>query len=184
MYAIRSYYELLGLLLGEVLHQLACRLRMLGMLGHDHAAQVDVGAAILLVGKVDGHRLGGRALLRIGQHDAVVVTVAQRQVADAFLDGLDLVTVVALGLARQVGLDALQPGLGLGLPMVGYHAGHQSNVVLVLAAAGADAALVLGIGQLLVADGIQLAKAILRAVDAAHPSGQCEPAVIWRNNFV
>ena len=76
--------------------------------------------------------------------------VAERQVALAFADRLDLGPVVALGLACEIGLEVLQPGFGAVAAVMGDHRSDQRHLIDMGAAAGTYAAFPFRIGQLLI----------------------------------
>lgn len=90
---------------------------------------------------------------------------------------LDLGAVVAGRLAGQVVAQTFEPLLGRFLALVGDHGGEQGDIVDVLAAAGADASLPLGIGKLVVGDGILL-DAILGGVDHAGTGRHANPVAL------
>jgi len=58
----------------------------------------------------DPHRLGRRALLRVGHHLAGDAGIADGTVTPARRNRLDLITVAAVGLSGQVGRQTLTPG--------------------------------------------------------------------------
>ena len=137
---------------GQVFHENDGVVAVLGVFGHGRPGDVDVRAAGALVGEHHAHLLHGRALVRFVRLDQArhVVGVGQRHAAFARGHGLDLVGVAALGRARHVVHHALEPGLALGVAQALDHGGEQRQVVGVRARAGADQALELGVGQLLV----------------------------------
>ena len=79
--------------------------------------------------------------------------------------------------ARQVGFEAVEPGLGVLRPVVGDHRGDQRDVISMLAGADADLSAPLRVGELLVSDGVLL-DPILRGVDDAGAAREAEPLVL------
>ena len=80
------------------------------------------------------------------------------------------------GLCARLALSPLSHCLGRRLALVGDDRGEQRGVVDVLARADADLALPLGVGQLLVGDGVLL-HALLGRVDDARAHGDAEPVI-------
>src|SRR5690606_17397073 len=150
------------------------------MLGESRARDVDVGATVFRIGEqnLDGVRpfLLLRLLLVL-HHQADIIGVAEAKIAFASKDRAGLVAVTAIGLGGQVFLHALQPFLGLLLAIVGDHRGDQRDVVHVLAAAHANLAFPLGVGELFIGDRV-LIDAILGGVDDTATHGQAEPVTL------
>ena len=114
-------------------------------------------------------------LLLVRRHLAHVVGVAERHVADPFVDRLRLGPIVALGLAGEIGLDALEPLLGLGLAPVRDDLGEVGDVVAVLARTRAHAPPELRVGEI---GGVRdLVFAYPGPVGERHarPRGEAEP---------
>ncbi|MNI27833.1 hypothetical protein D3C73_815890 [compost metagenome] len=132
------------------------------MRGHGGAADVHVRAAAFLVGERRADDLDGIApLARVGAglgvlHVAHVVGVGQADVANAAQDVASHVAVAARGLASQVGFHAAQPFFGGFGAVMRNHGGDHGGVVGVLARTDADLALPLRVGQVFVAEGLQL----------------------------
>ena len=113
-----------------------------------------------------------------GRHVAHVVAVAERHVAFALMDGLDLGAVVALRSARQVGLDAQRPFLRPFGPFGGDDRGKKRDVVDVLSRTGTDASLETGGDKILVVGDLARLNARLVRVDHPRPGGQAEPQAL------
>src|SRR5690606_34576471 len=92
-------------------------------------------------------------------------------------DRLRLIAVSAGGLAREIGLQPLHPLFRRLFAVMGDQRGEERDVVLMLAAAYADLALPLGIGQFLIGDGVLL-HAVLGGVDHASARRQAEPVAL------
>jgi hypothetical protein len=131
---------------------------------HRRARHVDLRAAALERGQ---DHLDGVAPLpligpaRAAPHQPDIVGVGDADVADAAHDVARDVAVAARGLARQVGLDAAEPGLGARLAIPRQVRGDQRRVVGMLTGAEADVAFPGGVGQLLVGERRQ--RQVLRA---------------------
>ncbi len=84
-------------------------------------------AAILGIGEKHLDGAGPFLLLRllcVGQHQADIIGVAERQIAFAGPDRLGLAAVVAVGLAHEIVLQARQPFLGRFRTIMGDHGGE------------------------------------------------------------
>ena len=119
----------------------------------------------------------GLALGFLVVHQRPVIGVADADVALAGRDVARGLAVAAGGLLRQIGLEALQPFLGLRLAVLGEIGGEQRVVVHVLAGADADLALPLRVGQFLVGDRVLL-HALLRGVDDARAHRDAVPVAV------
>ena len=132
-------------------------------------------AAVLKDREGDAHGIGPSLLIGIGEHLTHVIGVAQRDIAFARPDRLDLTAVIAFGAAREIVLDPLKPaGRCLGTVM-GEISGGQRDIVIRGEGAGADPALPFRIGQILVACDLIRAHALFRGIDDPRARGQREP---------
>ena len=131
----------------------------------------------------DVHRFGPGLLFRVGEHLAHVVGVAKRDVAFAGRDGLDLVAVAAVGLLREVGLQAFGPGRRIGLVMVDDDRAEKRDVVVMQSRAGAEAALPLVRGEILIGGDLSGFHAVFRGIDDAGAGGEAEPVVVRVTQF-
>ena len=140
---------------GLVFEKLDCVARVLGMAGHAATGNVGVCAPGLLVGKHHAHFLGDGHVLGVGRaQDSGHVTGVGNGDA-VFIRGhaLDLVGVAALGRAGHVRHHALKPygGSSCAQMLMLCHGAEQAQVVGVRTGTNTQLALVLGVGQILVA---------------------------------
>ncbi|MNV36313.1 hypothetical protein D3C71_1277860 [compost metagenome] len=147
------------------------------MLGHSAARDVQVGAPGFLVGEHHAHLVHHSHIFRLGRthHAGQVVAVGHGDIAFASSHCLDLVRVATFGRARQVGHQALEPGLGLLLAHVLCHGAKKAQVVGVRAGADAQLALVFGVAQLFVGIDVRLLHLDLVVDDHAGAGGKAEP---------
>ena len=185
-----GHHRVLRVALGEILlrlrrHQIFQELhrrRLVGRIArHGTAADVDVRAAVGLVGEHHADLGGDLAVLRLlGAHEVdVIVGVADAELGFAGGHALDLVGVAAARRARQVGRDALGPRLGLLRPVGRQQRAHQRLVVDVARSADQQLALPLGIGQVLVVLRRVGRRHLLLVVhDHARTLGEAEPGTV------
>ena len=150
------------------------------MTGDGATGQVHVGAGGGLVGPDQADLLDhGLVLGLVGAHQAgQVVAVGERDAALAAGHGLDLVGVTALGCPGLVVDVAFQDLFGLLDAVMLDHRAEQRQVVGVAAGAGADLALVLGVGQRFVGGDILRVDAVLVVDDHAGAVGEAVPAAV------
>src|SRR5574343_609568 len=159
---------------GQVLQELLGGVGVRRVAGHGTAGDVDVGTATGLVREHHADLFHRLAVLGLGRahHAGDVVAVGQRDLAFAGGHGLDLVGVAALGRAGHVVHQALEPGFGGLRADVLEHRAEQAQVVGVGTGAGAEAALVLRVGQFLVGVDVLALDAGLLVDDDARPGGE------------
>ncbi len=106
--------------------------------------------------------------------------IHHRKIALPFLDRLGLGTVIALRLARQIGLEPRQPCLGLGLTVMCDHGRGECDHVGVFARAGTDTTFPFGVGQLLVSRNLPFFDPLFGGRNDPRPGGQTKPVPIGR----
>src|SRR5215211_8696507 len=170
--------DALGAVRGHELDELHGIVAVRRVLGDDGAGHVHMRAAVLERRQDDMNRL--RPFLLLGgavRHQADIVLVAEADIADAGGDVLRHVAVAAGRLLGEVGLDAAQPFLGPRLAVPDEESRDEADVVLVLEGAGAELALPLRVGEVLVSHrGVR--HALLRGIDRAGAQREGEPAAL------
>ena len=101
--------DLLGGIRGQPFHQLLRRLAVWRGFRHRNPRNIHMCAAVFKNRKHDADCVCRFGLLGIRQHLPNVIGIADRNIALACPDRLDLIAVAALGFAGQIGLYALQP---------------------------------------------------------------------------
>ena len=114
-------------------------------------------------------------LLLVGGHLPHVVRIGERDVAYPFVDRLGLGTVVALGLAGEVGLHPPEPVLRGRLAVAGDERREECDVVAVLARARAHAAFEPWMGEIGRASDLVRTNPISVSEDHPGASGEPEP---------
>ena len=174
------FLEYLGTRGDQIFQEFDRRVPMRRVGGHAGAADIDMGAAAVLVGEDDADRCRDGIVLRLvrGDQAGEVVVVGDRDIAFACRHRFDLIGIAALGVPGHVGDQAPGPGFG-GIKAIGFdHRGDERLVIDIRGRANTDLAGPFRIGEILIGGDLGWINPILGVDDGPHPGAEPVPQAV------